>query len=196
MARPDQTGAARYFTLFDTAHGLCGLAWSDRGVTRLQLPEASPEATELRLSRWSADATRADADHPAISHAVAAVQRYFAGERIDFADIVIDFADIGGFHREAYGALRRVGWGKTTTYGALAAALGQPGAARAVGQAMGRNPVPVIVPCHRVLASGGKSGGFSAFGGRLTKARLLELEGVSLVPPAPLLALLEREPSP
>jgi methylated-DNA-[protein]-cysteine S-methyltransferase len=103
-----------------------------------------------------------------------------AGERIDFSAIMLDLAGVGPFHRGIYEALRRVGWGETTTYGALARQIGDPGASRAVGQAMGRNPIPVIIPCHRVLASGGKPGGFSAFGGAVTKQRLLALEGVHL----------------
>ncbi len=110
-----------------------------------------------------------------------------AGERIDFSGIALDLAGVGPFHRSIYEALCRVGWGETTTYGALARQAGDVGASRAVGQAMGRNPIPIIIPCHRVLASGGKPGGFSAFGGAVTKQRLLALEGVHLDGGAPLL---------
>jgi methylated-DNA-[protein]-cysteine S-methyltransferase len=98
------------------------------------------------------------------------------------------------FHKRIYAALLNVGWGKTTTYGALAAEVGTPDAARAIGQAMGRNPLPIIIPCHRVLASGGRIGGFSSPGGTTTKERLLVLEGVVRPRPEtpPLLALLEQ----
>jgi methylated-DNA-[protein]-cysteine S-methyltransferase len=118
---------------------------------------------------------------------MAAVERYLAGKSVDFSKVDLDLAGVGDFHRQIYAATRRVGWGETVTYGELARRVGSPGAARAVGQAMGRNPIPIIVPCHRVLASGRKIGGFSAFGGAVTKARLLELEGVHLDDGTPLL---------
>lgn len=111
-----------------------------------------------------------------------ALQRYLAGTREDFSDIAVDLAGIGPFHAKVYAALRTVGWGEVTSYGALARAVGEPDAARAIGQAMGQNPVPVVIPCHRVLAAGGKVGGFSAPGGAATKRRLLALEGVRLGP--------------
>ena len=108
------------------------------------------------------------------------LERYFAGERIDFASVALDLGGVGPFHRAIYDATRSLGWGQTATYGDLARQAGSPGAARAVGQAMGHNPVPIIIPCHRVLAAGRKIGGFSAYGGALTKERLLALEGVHL----------------
>jgi methylated-DNA-[protein]-cysteine S-methyltransferase len=116
-----------------------------------------------------------------------AVERYAAGKRIDFSMLALDLQGVGDFHRQIYEAARRVGWGETVTYGELARRVGSPGAARAVGQAMGRNPIPLIIPCHRVLASGHKIGGFSAFGGAVTKTRLLALEGVHLDQGTPLL---------
>jgi methylated-DNA-[protein]-cysteine S-methyltransferase len=111
-----------------------------------------------------------------------------AGECVDFSPLVLDLSGVGGFYRRIYEATRRLAWGETATYGELARRVGSPGAARAVGQAMGRNPIPLIVPCHRVLASGHGIGGFSAFGGAVTKTRLLALEGVHLgdgTPPIP-----------
>lgn len=180
--------------LFASAFGPCGIAWNANGLTRLQLPEQDAAATELRLR------PRAGLAHPAeapewVSWAVVALQRYFAGRAVDFAGICLDLSGCSPFHQRIYDALRGVGWGRTTTYGALAAEVGSPDAARAIGQAMGRNPLPIIVPCHRVLASGGKIGGFSAHGGATTKERLLVLEGVARAHPAtpPLLALLEQE---
>jgi methylated-DNA-[protein]-cysteine S-methyltransferase len=181
-----EADAPMHYCLFDTAIGAVGLAWSTDGITRLQLPEAGPAATERRLRGRSAS-TIADQPSPPVERAIDAVQRYMAGERIDFSDIKLDLTGVGPFHRSIYEALCRVGWGETTTYGALARQAGDPGASRAVGQAMGRNPIPVIIPCHRVLASGGKPGGFSAFGGAVTKQRLLALEGVHLDGGAPLL---------
>jgi methylated-DNA-[protein]-cysteine S-methyltransferase len=174
------------YCLFDTAIGAAGVAWSADGITRLQLPEAGRAATERRLRGRSAS-TAESQPPPQIARAIDAVQKYMEGEHIDFSGIKLDLTGVGPFHRSIYEALCRVGWGETTTYGALALQVGDPGASRAVGQAMGRNPIPVIIPCHRVLASGGKPGGFSAYGGAVTKQRLLALEGVYLDGGAPLL---------
>ena len=163
------------FTLFDTAIGWCGIAWSARGVTRFALPDASPDITRARLSRASAELE----PPPAIAAAIAIVVRHIAGERVELESIEVDLDGVPDFHREVYAALRRVPAGRTVTYGALAHSLGKPGAARAIGQAMGKNPIPVIVPCHRVLAANAP-GGFSAPGGVTTKAKLLAAEGFTL----------------
>ena len=172
------------YCLFDTAFGHVGLAWSEGGITRLQLPEKTAAATERRLL------TRAGAGIPAnppphAQRVMAEVLRYFEGDRVDFASAMLDLSTTSAFHQEIYTAARRIAWGDTTTYGGLAKAAGYPDAARAVGQAMGSNPVPVIIPCHRVQASGGKSGGFSAYGGAVTKDKMLALEGVCLGTGAP-----------
>jgi methylated-DNA-[protein]-cysteine S-methyltransferase len=171
--------AATHYCLFDTDLGACGVAWSERGLTRFQLPEADKRATERRLTLRAPD-SRAKAPPPPIERAIADVQRYMAGERVDFSAIALDLTGVAPFYVEVYAAARRVGWGETATYGELARQAGAPGAARAVGQAMARNPVAVIIPCHRILASGNKVGGFSAFGGAVSKQRLLGLEGVRI----------------
>ncbi|WP_162501574.1 methylated-DNA--[protein]-cysteine S-methyltransferase, partial [Methylobacterium crusticola] len=120
---------------------------------------------------------------PVAAAAVAAARRYFEGAATDFSDLPVDLTGQDALFRRIYGALRRVGWGETTTYGALARALGAgPEAARDVGRAMAGNPVPLIIPCHRVLAAGGV-GGFSAPGGADAKVRMLRLEGVDVAPP-------------
>ena len=168
-----------HYCLFDTDLGACGVAWSERGLTRFQLPEADRRATEKRLRLSSPDSS-AKAPPPPIKQAIADVQRYMAGERVDFSAIALDLTGVAPFYLEVYAAARRVGWGETATYGELALQAGAPGAARAVGQAMSRNPVAVIIPCHRILASGNKVGGFSAFGGTVSKQRLLGLEGVRI----------------
>jgi methylated-DNA-[protein]-cysteine S-methyltransferase len=172
-------GEAMHHCLFDTDLGVCGVAWSERGVTRFQLPEADRRATERRLTLRSPNST-AKAPPPPIAQAIADVQRYMAGERVDFSAIALDLTGVAPFYLEIYAAARRVGWGETATYGELARQASAPGAARAVGQAMARNPVAVIIPCHRILASGNKVGGFSAFGGTVSKQRLLGLEGVRI----------------
>lgn len=164
--------------LFDTAIGPCGVAWSEHGLTGLQLPEADRAATERRLMRKSASAA---ADPPPwVQSVIADIQRYLAGERIDFAGVAVDLAGVDPYRLKLYQTMRAIAWGSTTTYGDLArqAGLLDPEAARDVGQAMGRNPVPLVIPCHRVLAAGKKIGGFSAYGGTVTKERLLALEGV------------------
>ena len=119
-----------------------------------------------------------------IAAVIEAAKRYFDGEEIDFSQVPVDLADQDAFFAQIYDALRRVGWGGTTTYGALAKEVGAGrDRARDVGEAMAKNPAPLIIPCHRVLAAGGKIGGFSAPGGSKTKARMLELEGVRVGPP-------------
>ncbi|OAV56031.1 cysteine methyltransferase [Rhizobium sp. WYCCWR10014] len=174
-----------HYLIFETAGGFCGIAWSDAGIARFQLPTKTAEATERLLLRRLPDA-EAGAPTPAVLETVAAVRRYFQGEEMDFSGVELDLAGQDSFFRDIYAAARRVGWGRTTTYGALAKELGVgPEAARDVGQAMAKNPVALIIPCHRVLAAGGKIGGFSAPGGSSSKARMLELEGVSLAPPPP-----------
>ncbi|MBP1861783.1 methylated-DNA--[protein]-cysteine S-methyltransferase [Rhizobium herbae] len=173
------------YLIFETAGGFCGIAWNDVGITRFQLPTKSAEATERLLLRRLPGA-EAGTPTPELAEAVAAVKRYFDGEETDFSGFKLDLGGQDPFFEQIYSAARRVAWGHTTTYGALAKELGGgPEAARDVGQAMAKNPVALIIPCHRVLAAGGKIGGFSAPGGSSAKARMLELEGVHVGPPEP-----------
>ena len=171
-----------HYCLFDTAIGDCGIAWSERGVTRLQLPEADRAATEKRLRARSPGATPAKPP-AAVAQAIAGLQAYLNGEKTDFSSVALDLARATSFDRKIYDAARTVPWGETASYGELAAKAGFPGEAREAGQSLSRNPVAIIVPCHRVLKSGGKPGGFSAYGGVLTKERLLALENVELRQP-------------
>lgn len=186
-----RTPLREHWSLIETAIGAVGLAWSEAGITRLQLPGRDAAATAALLEARTGEPAPTPPP-PTVAAVVAVLREYFRGCDVDLDGIAVDLSGVTPFHRHVYEALRKVGRGKTTTYGALARAVGEPGAARAIGQAMGRNPVPVIVPCHRVTASGGRPGGFSAPGGLVTKQRLLALEGASLAAPAPLLALLER----
>jgi len=160
--------------LFETKLGLCGIAWSDQGVTRFRLPDPDRDAVEQALRARG----QPQEPPPHIAAAVAEAKRYFGGERIDFTALGLDLASVEPFRRAIYDALRAVGWGETVTYGELAKRAGAPGAAQDVGVAMARNPVPLIIPCHRVLAAGGKLGGFSAPGRTEAKERMLALEGV------------------
>jgi methylated-DNA-[protein]-cysteine S-methyltransferase len=165
--------------IFDSAIGPCGVAWSARGIVAVQLPEADRAATEKRLARRTQSAGAA-APPPQVAALIADIKRYLAGERIDFSAVDVDLSGLDPFRCKLYAAMRALAWGTTTTYGALAREIGltDPEAAREVGQAMGRNPTPIVIPCHRVLATGNKIGGFSAPGGAATKAKLLALEGV------------------
>jgi len=163
--------------LFDTAIGPCAIAWGPDGLRGLRLPEESPDRTLSRIR----DETGLDAADPTpeAADAMARIASHLAGSEADLAPIRLDFSGIPAFHRRVYEAARRVPPGATTNYADLAEKAGSPGAARAVGQAMARNPFPVVVPCHRVLAKGGTPGGFSAHGGLCTKELLLKIEGVS-----------------
>jgi len=176
---------AHHYLIFETASGFCGIAWSNVGIARFQLPTRSAEATERILLRRVPGA-EPEAPTPEVVEAVAAVKRYFEGEETDFSSFSLDLSDQDALFKQIYAAARQVGWGRTTTYGALAKEVGAgPEAARDVGQAMAKNPVALIIPCHRVLAAGGKVGGFSAPGGAAAKIRMLELEGVHVEAPQP-----------
>jgi methylated-DNA-[protein]-cysteine S-methyltransferase len=172
------------YHVFDTAHGPCGLAWNDAGITRLQLPARDAQSTERDLLRRLPDDAAAATATAAIADTMAAIQRYFAGEEVAFDGVTLDLAAQSDLFRQIYAAARRIGWGRTTTYGALAKELGGDWEmAREVGQAMAKNPVALIIPCHRVLAAGNKVGGFSAPGGATAKRKMLALEGVHLGAP-------------
>jgi len=164
------------YSLFETAIGTCGIVWSARGVCGIQLPEKDADATRARVLRRHPTASEA-ASPPAIRRAIDGIVALLAGEKRDLGDISIDDERHSDFNKRVYAIARTIPPGKTMTYGEIAERLGDKTLARAVGQAMGENPTPIIMPCHRVLAAGGKPGGFSASGGTVTKLRLLTIEG-------------------
>lgn len=164
------------FALFDTAIGRCGIAWSERGVVGLHLPEAREAATRARLQRRFPDAREAPPP-AAVVGAIEGIVALLQGEARDLSAVALDTEDVPEFHRRVFEVARTIAPGATLTYGEIAARLEAPGEARAVGEALGQNPFPIIVPCHRVLGAGGKVGGFSAHGGITTKLRLLSIEG-------------------
>jgi methylated-DNA-[protein]-cysteine S-methyltransferase len=170
---------ARGFALFETAIGTCGIAWSDRGVVSVQLPERDNDATRARLADRCAGAAEA-AVPPEIRRAIDAIVSLLDGEATDLSFIALDMDGVPDFHRRVYEVARTIQPGATLSYGDIAARLGDPGSARAVGQALGRNPFVLVVPCHRVLAARGRTGGFSANGGTATKLALLAIEGAQL----------------
>lgn len=157
---------------FDTALGRCGLVWSERGIVASLLPDASP----ARLKQRHPTAVPATVLPPPVAQAVDGIRALLGGEVRDLSDIVLDERGIPEFRRQVHALTRAIPPGQTRTYGEIAAALGQPGAARAVGRAEGDNPFAPIVPCHRVMGAGGEPTGFSAPGGVETKRRLLLIE--------------------
>lgn len=167
--------AATHYAWFDTPIGDCAIVWGEAGVRGLMLPGADRARTLASLRRRHPQACEG-APTAAIAKAIIRLQALLDGQAEGLEEIALDMDGVPEFHRRVYEAARRIGPGRTCTYGELAEALGEPGAARSVGQALGANPFAIIVPCHRVLAAGGRSGGFSAPGGVDTKRRLLEIE--------------------
>jgi methylated-DNA-[protein]-cysteine S-methyltransferase len=174
------------FALFDTPVGVCGIAWTAHGLCGLQLPEPDRETALARLARRFPALEPGAADE--VGAVIAEVNAHLGGESVDYGRVKLDFDGIHAFERAVYAAARAIPFGETRTYGALAGQLGEPQAAQAVGQALGRNPWPIIVPCHRITAADGKTGGFSAAGGVVTKLKLLEIEGALAVERLPLFA--------
>ena len=184
---------AEAYTVFETAIGACAIAWSRHGIRALQLPESTPRRTVARLRRHLPDAEPAQPP-PAVRAAIDGIVALLAGEPIDLSGVQLDETGIPAFERSVYAVTRSIGPGATLTYGEIATRLGEPGAARAVGKALGSNPFAVIVPCHRVLAAAGGIGGFSAGGGAVTKRRMLAIERAR-VGDAPDLFEVERPPT-
>jgi methylated-DNA-[protein]-cysteine S-methyltransferase len=163
------------FALFETTIGRCAIVWSERGISGVQFPEGSEQATRNRLQRRFPNAHETAAP-PAVQHTIAEITALLAGERRDLSDAVLDCAAVPDFNRRVYDVARAIPPGSTLSYGEVAERLGDRGLAREVAQALGQNPFPIIVPCHRVMAAGGKTGGFSAPGGVRTKLKLLSIE--------------------
>ncbi|HEY5072896.1 MAG TPA: methylated-DNA--[protein]-cysteine S-methyltransferase [Caulobacteraceae bacterium] len=166
---------AQGFTVFATPIGACGIAWSEHGVIGVQLPEGGEEQSRVRLARRFPNA-RPGPPPASVGEAIARIIALLGGEPDDLAGVPLDFGAASALHRRVWELARAIPPGKTRAYGEIAADLGDPALAREVGQALGRNPFPIIVPCHRVLAAGGGIGGFSAHGGIDTKRRLLAIE--------------------
>lgn len=171
--------------VFETALGFVGIAWSDAGLTRLCLFQREQASVERRLERLGvAGEIHSEVEAPAwVAALVRDIRAYAKGEDIDFSGVPVDLQGVDDFRLAIYDAARKLGFGETTTYGELAKRAGHAGLPRETGQALGANPVPLVIPCHRILAAGGKIGGFSAPGGSTTKEKMLALEGVRVGPP-------------
>jgi methylated-DNA-[protein]-cysteine S-methyltransferase len=166
----------QHFAIFDTPIGPCGIVWGARGITGVQLPMGSEDKTRNRIHQRDGDV--AEAAPPAeVQGAIDGIIELLAGKPNDLAEVVLDLDGVPEFNRGVYDIARKIPPGKTMTYGDIAKKLGGVELSRDVGQALGRNPCPIVVPCHRVLAAGGKPGGFSANGGVVTKLKMLAIEG-------------------
>jgi len=163
------------YALFDTEIGRCAIAWGERGIVGVQFPEATDAALRKHMTRRFADAVET-APPAEIQQVIGKIGALMRGERTDLANAVIDMQQVPDFNRRVYEIARSIPPGRTLTYGDIAHRLGDPQAARDVGQALGRNPFPIIVPCHRVVAAGGRTGGFSGGEGVKTKLKLLMIE--------------------
>jgi methylated-DNA-[protein]-cysteine S-methyltransferase len=164
------------FALFDTAIGRCGIAWADHGIVAVQLPQPNEAQTLIRL-RQRHPAIAEAAPTTDVKAAIDGMVTLLAGQPTDLTDVALDLAAVPDFNRKVYSIARTIPPGSTLTYGDIAKQLGGVQLSRDVGQALGQNPCPIVVPCHRVLAAGGKPGGFSANGGVVTKLKLLAIEG-------------------
>jgi methylated-DNA-[protein]-cysteine S-methyltransferase len=174
-----RTMSSQGFTLFDTSIGQCGIVWGAHGIVGVQLPEQHDDATRARLRRRYPEATEIPPP-PSVRRAIDDIVALLRSEKRDLSAIELDMEVVPPFHQLVYAVARTIAPGMTLSYGDIATRLGDRGAAREVGEAMGQNPFPLIVPCHRVLAAGGKVGGFSAAGGVTTKLRLLSIEGAQI----------------
>ena len=166
----------QHFTLFDTKIGLCAIAWGPRGINGVQLPMGGEQKIRTRIAQRHDDASEAKPT-PEVQQAITRITKLLDGEPDDLTDIPLDLDGVPEFNRGVYAVARTIPPGKTMTYGDIAKRLGGVELSRDVGQALGRNPCPIVVPCHRVLAAGNKPGGFSANGGVVTKLKMLEIEG-------------------
>jgi methylated-DNA-[protein]-cysteine S-methyltransferase len=167
------------FAIFDTAIGRCGIVWGERGINAVQLPMGNEDKTRNRIRQRYDDIV--EAPPPAeVQHAIDGMVELLAGKPNDLRDVALDLGGVPEFNRGVYDIARSIPPGKTMTYGDIAKKLGGVELSRDVGQALGRNPCPIVVPCHRVLAAGGKPGGFSANGGVVTKLKMLAIEGAAV----------------
>jgi len=166
----------QHYALFDSAIGICGIEWGPRGINGVQLPMGSEEKTRARIRQRHGDIEEA-APTTEVKAAISRIADLLAGKPDDLLDIPLDLDGVPEFNRGVYDIARKIPPGKTLTYGDIAKKLGGVELSRDVGQALGRNPCPIVVPCHRVLAAGNKPGGFSARGGVSTKLKMLEIEG-------------------
>ena len=175
------------FARFETPLGRCGIVWSEAGLLGTWLPDADDERGRTRATRRF-PGFEETVMPPAVAGIAGRIVAHLGGAPVDYADVPLDTGSVGDWEMSVYHAAAAIPFGETRTYGALAKRLGRPDGAQAVGQALGRNPWPIVIPCHRILAADGRTGGFSAPGGARTKLRLLEIEGALAPTSLPLFA--------
>jgi methylated-DNA-[protein]-cysteine S-methyltransferase len=172
----DSSMTTTSFAVFDTPIGACGVAWGESGITHAWLPERDAAGLRRRIARRLPEAKEARPTEE-IRRAIDGIEGLLTGSTVDLSSIALDLDGVPDFPRRVYAIARTIPPGETLSYGEIARRLGDPSQARAVGAALGANPIPILIPCHRVLAADGRMGGFSAPGGVATKRRLLEIEG-------------------
>ena len=170
---------ASCFTIFDTAIGHCGIMWGPRGISGVQLPMGSDDKIRSRIRQRHGDLAEQKAQGE-VQRAIDGMVELLAGKPVDLTSVELDLEGVPEFNRSVYDIARGIPPGQTLTYGDIARRLGGVALSRDVGEALGRNPCPIVVPCHRVLAAGGKPGGFSANGGVATKLKMLAIEGATV----------------
>ncbi len=161
------------YRIFATRVGYLAIVASRRGLCRVYLPHGSRRVLGARIRR---DFPQAVESPRLMGRLVEALQRYFAGRPVRF-DVPLDTRGASTFELAVWRACRRIEYGQVATYKQLAERVGRPGGARAIGMAMRRNRWPIVVPCHRVIRSDGRPGGYSGPGGEDFKLRLLKMEG-------------------
>jgi len=164
------------YTIFDTAIGWAGIVWGDNGLTGSHLPDSDPDMARTSTLRRFPGAAAAEPP-PAFAGVIDGIRALLRGEKPTLLETRLDLARVPEFNARVYAITRQIPPGETMTYGAIALKIGDQHLARAIGGVLGRNPWPIIVPCHRVTAAGGKPGGFTARGGIQTKLKLLGIEG-------------------
>lgn len=172
--------SASGFAIFETAIGPCGIAWGEHGLLATQLPGYGERDTRSWLTRRRPDLAETTLPPPEVQDAMERIAAHLRGEESDLSAIALDMDGLPALNRKVYEIARAIPSGRTRTYGEIASEVGDLGDARAVGQALGQNPFPIVIPCHRVLAANGKAGGFSAPGSVTTKFKLLEIEGARI----------------
>jgi methylated-DNA-[protein]-cysteine S-methyltransferase len=169
------------FCLFETTLGFCGIAWNEKGLAGVQLPESDETGTRMRMVRSFPGTPEIRAPND-VQSVIDRIRASLEGHRDALLDVELDMSGVPAFNQRVYEVTRAIAPGRTLTYGEVASRIGEPGAARAVGQALGHNPFAPVVPCHRVLAARSGPGGFSAEGGVATKLRMLQIEKAQLGP--------------
>jgi methylated-DNA-[protein]-cysteine S-methyltransferase len=169
----------QHYALFDTPIGICGIEWGPRGINGVQLPMGSDDKTRARIRQRRGDIVEVEPTAE-VKAVIDRIVDLLAGKADDLTDIALDLEGVPEFNRGVYDIARSIPPGKTMTYGDIAKKLGGVELSRDVGQALGHNPCPIVVPCHRVLAAGNKPGGFSARGGVSTKLKMLQIEGAAV----------------